>query len=66
MKAYINCVWDLIENFFLSFNIHSIPIIHNKQADSLAVASSSFIPPSVLKLKYEIEIRHKPSIPDNV
>jgi hypothetical protein len=25
-----------------------------------------FVPPTVLKLKYHIEIRHKPSIPNNV
>jgi hypothetical protein len=32
MRAYKNCVWDLIENFFLSFNIHAIPeFIINKQ-----------------------------------
>jgi ribonuclease HI len=32
MRSYRNCVWDLIENLFLSFNIN--PIIHNQQLDS--------------------------------
>jgi hypothetical protein len=66
MRSYRNCAWDLIENLFLSFNIHAIPRLHNQQADSLAKATSTFIPPTVLKLKYHIEMRHKPSIPDNV
>jgi ribonuclease HI len=66
MRSYRNCAWDLIENFFLSFNIHVIPRLHNQQADSLAKAASTFIPPIVLKLKYHIEMRHKPSIPNNV
>jgi hypothetical protein len=66
MRSYINCAWDLIENFFLSFNIHVIPRLHNQQADSLAKDASTFIPPIVLKLKYHIDMRHKPSIPNNV
>jgi ribonuclease HI len=66
MRAYKNCVWDLIENFFLSFNIHAIPIIHNQQADSLVVATSTFRPPNVTSLEYQIQLRHRPSIPDNV
>ena len=35
-------------------------------ADSLAVAASSFKPPINPRLRYEIEIRHRPSVPDNV
>jgi ribonuclease HI len=30
MRSYRNCAWDLIENFFLSFNIHAIPRLHNQ------------------------------------
>jgi len=66
MRAYKKCVWNLIENFFLFFCIHSIPRIHNQQAKSLAVSSSGFRPPTVPKPKYQIEIRHRLSIPDNV
>ena len=66
MRSYRNCAWDLIENFFLYFNIHAIPRLHNQQADSLAKDASNLIPPTVLKLKYHIDMRHKPSIPDNV
>jgi hypothetical protein len=66
MRSYRNCAWDLIEFFFLSLSIHAIPRFHNKQVDSLAKDASTFIPPTILKLKYHIEMRHKPSIPDNV
>jgi hypothetical protein len=40
--------------------------MHNQQADSLFKAAATFITPIVLKLKYHIEMRHKPSIPNNV
>jgi len=43
-----------------------VPIEENRMADSLAVAASTFKPPLNPRLRYEIEIRHKPSIPDNV
>jgi ribonuclease HI len=66
LRSYINFVWDLIENFFSSFNIHSIPIMKNQQADSLAKAVATFVPPAVLKLKYHIEMRHMPLILNNV
>jgi hypothetical protein len=66
MIFYRNCTWDLIENVFLSFKIHDIPRLHNQQADSLAKYVATFIPPIVLKLKYHIDMRHKPSIPKNL
>jgi hypothetical protein len=62
-RSYRNCSWDLIDNFFWSFNIHSIPIMHNQQRDSLDKAIENFVPPTILRLKYHIEMRHKPSIP---
>jgi ribonuclease HI len=66
MRAYRNLVWDLIENFFLTFNIHAIPRHENQQVDSLVVATSTFQTPDVPKIKYEVEMRYKPSIHDNV
>jgi hypothetical protein len=66
LRSYRNCAWDLIENLFSSFNIHSIPKMENQQVDSLAKATATFILPSVLKLKYHIEMRYRPSIPNNV
>jgi hypothetical protein len=66
MRSYRNCAWDLIEKKFLSFNINVIPRLHNQQEDSLAKVASTFIPPTILKLKYHIEMIYKPSIPNNV
>jgi hypothetical protein len=40
--------------------------MQNQQFDSLAKAVASFMPPTVLKIKYHIEMRHMPSIPNNV
>jgi hypothetical protein len=66
LRSYKNCGWDLIEIFFSSVNVHYIPKIENQQADSLAKATSTFVPPTDFKLKYHIEMRHRPSIPNNV
>jgi ribonuclease HI len=64
LRSYRDCAWDLIEIFFSSFNIHHIPRADNQQVDSLAKATANFMPPTVLKLKYHIEMRHGPSILD--
>jgi hypothetical protein len=63
---YKNCAWDLMENFFSSVNVHFIPRAKNLHADALAKAASTFSPPTTFKLKYHIEIRYKPSIPNNI
>jgi hypothetical protein len=55
-----------MENFFSSINVHFIPLTKNLQDDALAKAASTFTPPTTFKLKYHIEIRHRPSIPDNI
>ena len=36
LKQYMNEVWDLIDNFFLAFNLSFIPREHNQKADSMA------------------------------
>jgi ribonuclease HI len=66
LRTYRNCAWDLMENFFSSIKVHFIPRTENLHADALAKAASTFSPPTNVKLKYHIEIRYKPSIPDNV
>ena len=35
-------------------------------ADSLAVVASTFHPPQNPLLRYEVEVRYRPSIPDNI
>ena len=66
LRAYKNEVWDMIENFFEAFNIQFIPIDENRLADSLAVAASTFKPPINPRLRYEVEMRHRPFVTDNV
>jgi ribonuclease HI len=66
LRAYRNEVWDIIDNFFLAFNISFIPREDNSVEDSLGVSTSNFKVPFPPKLKYEVEIKYKPSIPDNV
>lgn len=56
----------MIENFFEAFNIQFIPRDENRLADSLAVAASIFKPPINPRLSYEVEMRHRPSVLDNV
>lgn len=42
-----------------------IPRNENRLADSLAVVPSTFKPPINPRLRYEVGMRHKPSVPDN-
>jgi ribonuclease HI len=66
LKTYRNEVWDLIDNFFLAFNISFIPREENTMADSLAVSASHFKIPLPPKLRYDVEVRYRPSVPDNI
>jgi hypothetical protein len=59
-------VWDYVDNFFLAFNITFVHRNLNQQADSLALAASNFKTPMFPNLKFEVEVRHRPSIPDNI
>ena len=43
-----------------------MPREQNKIADSIAVATSTFHPPQNPLLRYEVEVRYRPSIPDNI
>jgi ribonuclease HI len=66
LRASRNEVWDMIENFFLDFNISFVPREENSVVDSLTVSISNFKVPFPPKLKYEVEVKYIPSIPDNV
>ena len=66
MKVYRNEVWDLIDNFFLAFNITYIPRDNNQTTDSLALEATYFNVPKLTHLKYPIEVRYRPSVPDNI
>ena len=45
LRAYRNEILDLVDNFFLAFNIQFMPWEKNRMADSLPVADSTFCPP---------------------
>jgi ribonuclease HI len=66
LRTYRNEVWDLIDSFFLAFNISFIPREENTVVDSLAVSASNFRIPLPPKLRYDVEVKYRPSIPDNV
>jgi hypothetical protein len=55
-----------MEKIFSSVNVHFVPRTENLHADAMVKAASTFSPPTTFKLKYHIEIRYKPSIPDNI
>jgi ribonuclease HI len=66
LRNYRNEVWDLIDNFFLAFNISFIPREENTLADSLAVSASLLKFPLPPMIKNDVGIRYRPSVPDNV
>jgi len=66
LRTYRNEVWDLIDNFFLAFNISFVPREDNILVDSLAVSISNFKIPLPPKPKYDVEVKYRPSIPNNV
>jgi hypothetical protein len=59
-------VWDLIDNFFLDFNISFIPRGENTLADSLAVSTSVLKFPLLPMVENDVDIRYRPSVLDNV
>jgi hypothetical protein len=49
----------------MAFNISFIQRNLNQRADSLALAASNFKTPKFPNLRFEVEVRHGPSIPNN-
>jgi hypothetical protein len=66
LRTYKNEVWDLVDSFFLAFNISFVPREENTMEDSLVVSTSNFRIPLPPKLKYGVEVKYRPSIPENV
>ena len=50
----------------MAFNITYIPRDHNQTVDSLALETTHFRIPKTTQLNYPIEVRYRPSVPDNV
>jgi ribonuclease HI len=66
LKNYRNEVWDLVDNSFLAFKISFIPREENAPADFLAFSASLLEVPALPTVKSDVEIRYRPSLPDNV
>jgi ribonuclease HI len=65
-RSYRNEVWDLIDNSFSAFNISFISGEKNVLANSLAISASLFRIPLLPKNKYDVEIKYRPSVLNNV
>jgi len=65
LRSYRNEVWDSIENFFDAFNITYVPRNQNIHANFLVVSAISFKVLDQTQVLYQIQVKYKPSIPDN-
>ena len=66
LKNYINEVWDLIEHFFSALNLNYVSREENEMANSLAITASNFKFPLDVKALYDVKIKNRPSIPENI
>jgi len=65
MRIYRNVSLDLIE-YFEPCDFSLIPILQNGVIDSLATFVALFKIPIYPNRRYEIEVKHRPFVPDNV
>ena len=65
LKVYRDEVWRLKESFD-SFCISYIPRVKNQLVDSLVVSASMFIHSMPPRFFYEVQVRYRPSLLDNV
>jgi ribonuclease HI len=65
LRVYRNLSLDLLEAFS-EYDIYVIPREKNHIADALANSASVFKIPIFLDKKYEIEIKHRSPMPDNI
>ena len=65
LRSYRNLVLDLMKGF-KECQYTVIPREENSEVGALAVSASTFQVPENPKEHFQIEVRHRPSIPDNV
>jgi hypothetical protein len=65
MREYMNEILYLLE-YFTKYDLSLITRGHNIIADALATPASIFKIPIHPNKKYEVEVRHRPVVPDNV
>jgi hypothetical protein len=64
LREYKNLVLDLLE-YFSEYNFSVIPRGQNQIVDALDTLGSVFKISIFPNKKYEIEVKHMPTIPDN-
>ena len=64
MRAYRNAVLDILKLFF-EYTLTCVPCIQNSISDALAKAASSLKIPMNSNNKFEIHVKHHPTILDN-
>ena len=65
LKAYRDEVWKLRESFMF-FELSYIPRALNHLDDSPALSANLFVPPLPPKLSYDVQVKYRPSLRDNV
>jgi ribonuclease HI len=65
LRSYRNLVLDLLEEFS-EYNLSVIRRGKNEIADALVTSTSIFEIPIFPNKKYDIEVKHRPAVPDNI
>ena len=65
MRSYRNLALDLLQNF-TECNFTVIPRLQNAVADALAVLGATFKIPIHKNRRFEIEVKHRLAVPDNI
>lgn len=65
MRAYHNVVLDILR-MFPDYTLTCVPRAQNVIADSLAIATSNLKIPMNSNNKFEIHVKHRPTVPDNL
>lgn len=65
MRQYRNATLDILR-MFLEYTLKVVPRIQNLMVDSLATAVSNFRFTMFSNKKFEIHVKHRPTIPDNL
>lgn len=65
MRAYHNAILDILR-MFLDYTLTCIPRAQSVIADALATATSNLKIPMNSSNKFEIHVKHRPAVPDNL
>jgi hypothetical protein len=65
LRPYRNLALDILRGFS-EYDLTAIPREQNHIANALATSASIFKIPSLPDKIYEIEVKHRPTIPDNI